>query len=352
MSQNEIRVGITHGDINGVGYEVILKTLSDPRVHEDVTVVLYGSPKVAAYHRKTLNMQAAVNFTQIRTADEAHARRLNVVNCCPNEVKVELGKPTEAGGEAALQSLQAAVKDLKEGKIDVLVTAPIDKHTIHSETFKFPGHTEYLAQEFGASEVLMFLVSDVMRIGVVTGHIPISKVASAITEAIVLKKLQIMNQSLIKDFGIRKPRIAVLGLNPHSGDNGVIGSEDQTIITPAIEKARKEGIMAFGPFPSDGFFGAGEFTKFDAVLAMYHDQGLIPFKTLAFEHGVNFTAGMSAVRTSPDHGTAYDIAGKDMASEASFREAFFLAIDVFKKRLEYAGLTANKLKTQQLAEER
>lgn len=352
MSQNEIRIGITHGDINGIGYEVIMKTLAESRVYENVTVILYGSPKVAAYHRKTINAQINVNFNQIRTADEANARRLNIINCCPNEVKVELGKSTPAGGEAALQSLQAAVKDLKDGKIDALVTAPIDKYNIHSDQFKFAGHTEYLAQEFDNAEVLMFLVSEIMRVGVVTGHIPLSKVAATLTESLIVKKLEIMNKSLIQDFGIRKPRIAVLGLNPHAGDNGVIGSEESTIITPAIEKARKSGIMAFGPFPSDGLFGSGDFKKYDAVLAMYHDQGLIPFKSFAFEHGVNFTAGLPAVRTSPDHGTAYDIAGKDQASEASFREAFFMAIDVLLKREEYLDLTSNKLKTHQLAEEK
>lgn len=347
MSDN-IRVGISHGDVNGVSYEVIMKTLADNRILKGKTVIVYGSAKSAAFHRKALNLPN-FNFNQIKTADEALPRKANIINCVDNNLRVDVGKSTEAAGKASFEALQAAVQDLKDKKIDVLVTAPINKKNIFSKDFSFPGHTEYLAKEFGANDVVMLLVSESMRIGVVTGHVPLAKVPELITEELILKKLQILNKSLIEDFNIRKPRIAVLGLNPHAGDEGVLGDEEQKIIIPAIDKAKeKHNIYAFGPYSADGFFGAGDYTKFDAVLAMYHDQGLAPFKALSFDDGVNVTVGMPVIRTSPGHGTAYGIAGQDKASESSFRNAFYLAIELFEKRQQYADLVKNKLKPQKI----
>lgn len=347
MEKRDIVVGITNGDINGIGYEVIIKCLMDPRITEMCTPVVYGSPKVAAYHRKTLNVEN-FSFHNIRHGGEAHQRKANMVNCLDDEVRVELGKPTVQSGEAALASLEAAVKDIKEGRIDVLVTAPIDKHNIQSDSFRFPGHTEYLRSVFGAEEVLMLMISENMKIGTVTGHIPLSEVPSSLTAGLILSRLRILNNSLRNDFSIRKPRIAVLGLNPHAGDNGLLGSEEKEKIGPAISKASEEGILAFGPFPSDGFFGTGEFRKYDAILAMYHDQGLIPFKALAFESGVNFTAGLPVVRTSPAHGTAFQIAGLGQASESSFRQAVYSACDIFRHRQMNRELAANPLQRQHI----
>jgi len=271
-----------------------------------------------------------------------------MINCLDDNIRVELGKSTPQGGEAALSSIERAVEDLKSGKIDVLITAPIDKHNIQSETFNFKGHTEYLKSKAGAEDVLMFMIGESMRIGIATGHVPLSKVPELITVETLLKKIRLMNQSLILDFGIRKPRIAVLGLNPHAGDNSLLGSEEVEIISPAIEEAKREGILTFGPFPADGFFGAGSFTKFDGILAMYHDQGLTPFKALTFDAGVNFTAGLPFIRTSPDHGTAFAIAGKGEASENSFRQAIYLACDIFRNRQNYTELTRNPLKHQDI----
>jgi 4-hydroxythreonine-4-phosphate dehydrogenase len=342
MKEHRARIGITQGDINGISYEVILKTLADPRVYENCTPILYGSPKVVAYHRKALNL-GNFNFTTIRIADEAVPKRASIINVLDDNVRVELGKSTPQAGEASLLSLQAAVKDLKEGKIDALVTGPINKHNIQSDKFTFPGHTEYLKAEFGG-EALMILCSDVVRVAVVTGHVPLAKVPSLITLENITKKLRILNQSMIVDFGIRKPRIAVLSLNPHAGDEGVIGREEIDIIIPAIEKAKTQGVMAFGPYPADGFFGSNSFKKFDAVLAMYHDQGLAPFKAMVFEDGVNYTAGLPIVRTSPAHGTAYDLVGKDEASESSFRQALYMAYDIVKNRAEHKLFTANPMK--------
>lgn len=344
MSNEKIRVGITQGDINGIGYEVIIKTLMDPRMDEMCTSIVYGSPKVAAYHRKALNIEN-FSFNQIKDASEANPKRPNIVNCMDENVRVELGKSTEYGGQGALLALQAAISDLKANKIDVLVTAPINKANIQSQSFNFPGHTEFLANEFGVKNVLMLMVSDTMRIGVVTGHIPISEVSKSITTEAILTKLRLLNDTLVKDFAIRRPRIAVLGLNPHAGDSGVIGTEETTIIMPALKQANDEGIVAMGPYPADGFFGSDRFTRFDAILAMYHDQGLSPFKVINFDTGVNYTAGLPIVRTSPDHGTAYDLAGHNLANPNSFRQAVYLAIDIFRNRQLHKELTANPLKS-------
>jgi len=347
MEKKSILAGISQGDINGIGYEVIIKALSDPLMTEICTPVVYGSPKVAAYHRKALNI-SNFSFNNVRSPEEAHARKSNMINCLDDNIRVELGKSTTHGGEAALVSLERAVADLRNGKIDVLITAPIDKHNIHSEKFQFKGHTEYLKSKAGKEDVLMFMIGESMRIGFVTGHIPLGKVSESISIDLILRKLRIMNTSLIVDFAIRKPRIAVLGLNPHAGDNSLLGTEEAEIITPAIQQAQKEGILLFGPFPSDGFFGAGMFKKFDGILSMYHDQGLSPFKALSFDTGVNFTAGLPFVRTSPVHGTAFAIAGKGEASENSFRQSVYLACDIFRNRQQYAEIAKNPLKHQDI----
>jgi 4-hydroxythreonine-4-phosphate dehydrogenase len=347
MEKKTILAGISHGDINGIGYEVIIKALSDLMINDICTPIVYGSPKVAAYHRKALNINN-FSFNNIRSPEEAHPKKANMINCLDDNIRVELGKSTPQGGEAALASIERAVDDLKSGKIDVLITAPIDKNNIQSESFNFKGHTEYLKSKAGADEVLMFMIGESMKIGIATGHVPLSKVSEQITVDTLLQKIRLMNQSLILDFGIRRPRVAVLGLNPHAGDNSLLGSEEAEIITPAIEKAKKEGILTFGPFPADGFFGAGSFTKFDGILAMYHDQGLAPFKALTFDAGVNFTAGLPFIRTSPDHGTAFAIAGKGEASENSFRQAIYLACDIFRNRQTYAEISRNPLKHQDI----
>lgn len=347
MEKNSIKVGISNGDINGIGYEIIIKGLSDQHLIETCTPVVYGSPKVAAYHRKALNIDN-FSFNNIRSAEEAHPRKPNIINCLDDEVRVELGKSTKQGGEAALRSLETAVADLKEGRIDVLVTAPIDKHNIQSDNFRFPGHTDYLKSVFGCDDVLMLMVSDNMRIGTVTDHVPLAEVPAAVTIESILSKLRILNRSLLVDFVIRKPRIAVLGLNPHAGDNCLIGREEESVIAPAISKAVEEGILAFGPYPADGFFGSDEFSKFDGILAMYHDQGLIPFKAFAFESGVNYTAGLPVVRTSPAHGTAFQIAGQGKADESSFRNSIYRACEIFRNRKQYSELSANPLQHQQI----
>jgi len=347
MEKKTIIAGISHGDINGIGYEVIIKALSDPIINDFCTPVVYGSPKVAAYHRKALNI-SNFSFNNIRSVEEAHPRKANMINCLDDNTRVELGKSTSHGGEAALISLECAVTDLLNGKIDVLVTAPIDKHNVQSENFNFSGHTEYLKSKAGSADVLMFMIGETLRIGIATGHVPLSEVPGLITVDLLMRKLRLMEQSLIKDFGIRKPRIAVLGLNPHAGDNSLLGKEEEEIVNPAIQQAKKEGILAFGPFPCDGFFGAGSFAKFDGILAMYHDQGLTPFKVLSFDTGVNFTAGLPFVRTSPAHGTAFQIAGKGEASENSFRQAIYLACEIIKNRQLYAEIAKNPLKHQDI----
>ena len=346
MKKN-ILVGISHGDINGIGYEVIIKTLSDPMINDICTPIVYGSPKVAAYHRKALNI-ANFSFNNIRYPAEAHPRKANMISCLDDNTRVELGKSTQHGGEAAIISLEKAVDDLKNGKIDALVTAPIDKHNVQSEKFRFSGHTEYLTHRAGVNEALMFMIGESMRIGFVTGHIPLKKVPEKLSINLIMNKLRLMNNSLITDFAIRKPKIAVLGLNPHAGDNSLLGNEEADFIIPALKKADDEGILAFGPFPADGFFGAGMFKKYDAILSMYHDQGLTPFKALSFDTGVNYSAGLPFIRTSPVHGTAFNITGKGEASENSFRQAIYLACDIFKNRQLHAEITKNPLKRQEI----
>jgi 4-hydroxythreonine-4-phosphate dehydrogenase len=339
----KIKVGITHGDPNGIGYEVILKTFSDPTMLELCTPIIYGSPKVASYHRKTLDLQ--VNFSAISQVAEAHDETINVLHCTADEVKIDLGQPTAEAGEAALAALEKAMKDWREGLIDVLVTAPINKHTIQSEKFHFPGHTEYIQKSVGkdGQQALMILMNEKIRVALATTHLPLRDVASAITEDTIMSKLQILHHSLRRDFSIDNPRIAVLALNPHAGDNGLLGSEEQDILKPAIDSAVEKGMHVYGPFPADGFFGARTYEYYDAVLAMYHDQGLAPFKLLAMEDGVNYTAGLDIVRTSPDHGTAYDIAGKSVADEASFRHAIYSAIDIFRARKAWDEAHQNPL---------
>ena len=337
-----IVVGITQGDVNGIGYEVILKTFEDPSMFEFCTPVVYGSPKVMTYHRKAID--SPTNFNVVDSARDAQADRLNVVNCNKEDVKVEFGMPTDESGQAAYEALERAVNEYREGKIDVLVTAPINKKTIHSDSFNFPGHTEYIEAKLGeGNKALMILMNSSMRVALATVHEPIAKVSSLLSKDLVKDKLRILNKSLRQDFGIEIPRIAVLALNPHASDDGLIGKEENEIIKPAIDEAAADKIQCFGPFSADGFFGSGEYRKFDAVLAMYHDQGLIPLKALDMDCGVNYTAGLPVVRTSPDHGTAYDIAGKGVASEASMREAIFAAIDIYRSRQMEKEIHANPL---------
>src|SRR5690606_2289781 len=329
--RDKLKIGISIGDVNGIGLEVIIKTLMDNRVLEYFTPVVYGNTKVASFHRKALGIND-FSFHVVNSPEQAHGKRPNMINCWQEDVKISLGEENEVGGKYAFLSLKAAVDDLVAGKIDALVTAPINKHNIQRSEFEFPGHTEYLQSRTGSDDVLMFMISDDLRIGVVTGHIPVKDIPVNVTAEGIVAKLKLMHASLKQDFWIQKPRIAVLGLNPHAGDNGLIGQEDAQIIMPAIEQAKAAGVFCFGPYPADGFFAADSYTRFDAVLAMYHDQGLIPFKHIASRSGVNFTAGLPVVRTSPDHGTGYDIAGKNVASEASFREAVFSAIHIVKRR--------------------
>ncbi|GAB6010940.1 4-hydroxythreonine-4-phosphate dehydrogenase PdxA [Viscerimonas tarda] len=340
-----VKVGITHGDINGIGYEVILKTFADIRMAEICTPVIYGSTKVAAYHRKALDLQP-VMFNQIANAGDAEANKVNVVNCTQEEIKVELGKSTKAAGDAAFVSLEKATKDLADGLIDVIVTAPINKDNIQQDDFHFPGHTEYFENKFSANgeKSLMILAKEDLRVALVTGHIPLSDVTKSATKEKIQSALAIFNNSLRRDFNIGKPRIAVLSLNPHAGENGLLGSEEQEIIQPALQEMSDKGILCLGPFAADGFFGSGQFKRYDGILAMYHDQGLAPFKTLAMEEGVNYTAGLPVIRTSPAHGTAYGIAGKNEASEESFRQAIYMAIDIFRNRKTFDKSHSNPLK--------
>ena len=346
MKQNKLRVAITHGDINGVGYEVIIKALSDQRMTEICTPVVYGAAKVSGYYKKVLDVPN-LQFNIVVSADSILPDRVNFVNCFDDELKVEIGKPSQVAGEASLKALEIAVKDLKEGKVDVLVTAPINKNTIQSDKFNFTGHTEYLQDRLGGEdEPLMILMNENLKVALVTTHEPIKELSEKITKELIIKKLNIFNNSLKKDFRLERPRIAVLSLNPHAGDGGLIGTEEKETIIPAIEEAYSSGLVCFGPYPADGFFGAGLYKNFDGVLAMYHDQGLAPFKALSMDDGVNYTAGLEYVRTSPDHGTAYDIAGKSKASANSMRQAIYTAIDVYNNREMYAEMTANPLRKQ------
>lgn len=349
MSDNRLVVGISQGDINGIGLEVILKTLMEPGITEVCTPVLFSSQKTVSYYRKVLGLEE-FSFNPMRDFTQLNHKKVNVFVCYEEEVNIEMGKATDAGGKYAYQSLSEATKALVENQIDVLVTGPINKSNIRSEQFDFVGHTEYLGATLGG-DPLMLLCAENLRVAVVTGHIPVKDIASRLTVEGISKKIMQLNESLVKDFGIRKPKIAVLGLNPHAGDNGAIGQEDKEIILPAIEKAKTNGLV-YGPYSADGFFGSGTYRQFDAVLAMYHDQGLIPFKTLSFNEGVNFTAGLSAVRTSPDHGTGYEIAGKNIANEQSFKKAIYTAIDIFKNRKLYAEISENPLQVGYLKKER
>ncbi|KAA3438624.1 4-hydroxythreonine-4-phosphate dehydrogenase PdxA [Rufibacter hautae] len=325
------RIGITIGDISGIGPEVVLKTLSDNRVLHYCTPIIYGSASAVNKYRKLLGLEN-FNFQTIQSFDQLHPKKTSVLNCVEEEIEFTPGTPTPATGALARAALLRAAQDLKDGHIQAVVTAPIDKDNTQGEGFQFPGHTEFFTTYFNAPESLMFLVADGFRVATVTGHLPLKEVANQITPELLIRKLTILDNSLRRDFGIQKPRIAVLGLNPHAGENGLLGTEETEIVIPVIEQLKNKGNLVFGPFPADGFFGTRSYQKFDATLALYHDQGLIPFKTLAFERGVNFTAGLPIVRTSPDHGTAYDIAGQNRADETSFREALFAAVDILRAR--------------------
>ncbi|MBT1699369.1 4-hydroxythreonine-4-phosphate dehydrogenase PdxA [Fulvivirgaceae bacterium PWU4] len=333
MTPSKPRIGITVGDLNGIGPEVVIKALADNRLLNMVTPVLYGSSRVVSFYKKLLNIEE-LNYAQVKSKGQFAHKAVNVVNCWEDNFEITPGKPSRESGKAAFTALKWACEELKEGLLDALVTSPIDKNTIHSSEFPFKGHTEFLTQFFGAGESLMFMVSDAIKVGLVTEHVPLAEVSKLITKERLLAKLSVMEASLKKDFGINKPRIAVLGLNPHAGDGGLIGQEDDQVIKPVVNDLRNKGKLVFGPFPSDGFFGMAQYTRYDGVMAMYHDQGLIPFKSIAFENGINFTAGLSVVRTSPDHGTAYSIAGKNQANEGSIREAIYRAGDIFRHRTE------------------
>jgi len=341
-SPSKVKIGITHGDFNGIGYEIILKAFSDTRMFENYIPVIYGVSKIASYHNKTIGAKN-LSLNIIRNAGQAAYKKMNIVNVYQEEVKIELGKSSEKAGELAYLALEEAVRDLRSKKIDVLVTAPINKHNIHSDQFNFHGHTEYLANAFGSDNYLMLMVSDMMRLGVVTGHIPLKDVPGTISKELILSKLGVMQDSLVRDFGIIKPKIALLGLNPHAGDMGLLGKEENEVIKPAVEEAVKNDMLVYGPYPADGFFATGMYNKFDGVMAMYHDQGLVPFKALAFDQGVNYTAGLPIIRTSPAHGTAYEIAGKNQASSESLREAVYLAADIYNNREEHEELTEKPL---------
>ncbi|MDN5215451.1 4-hydroxythreonine-4-phosphate dehydrogenase PdxA [Fulvivirgaceae bacterium BMA12] len=328
-------IGITVGDLNGIGTEIIIKALSDNRLLKMFTPVVYGSTKVLSYYRKTLGLEP-FNHHPVNNNFDLHTKKINVKNCWQDTVELNPGQVTSAGGKYAFIALEAATNDLREGKINALVTAPINKKNIQSDDFKFVGHTEYLTHKFNNQnqDSLMLLVSEQLRIGVVTSHIPLVEVKKRLTQEAIVSKINLLYKSLKNDFGIIKPKIAVLGLNPHAGEDGLLGNEETEIIIPAINECKKKGNLILGPFPADGFFGKMEHKKFDGVMAMYHDQGLIPFKTLAFDEGVNYTAGLPVVRTSPDHGTAYNLAGKNKANEESMLQAIFLAMDITKKRME------------------
>ena len=324
-------IGITTGDFNGIGPEIILKTLSDARVLKICTPVIYGSYKIFAKYKKLIPTEEVI-FNSVKAADLVNLKKANIITCWEDDFEINPGKVDTQAGKCAFMSLSKGTEDVIAGRIDALVTAPINKHNIQSEEFKFPGHTEYLTEKAGAKDSLMLMVSEGLRVGVVTGHIPLEKVKEYITKDRLAAKINLLHKSLKNDFGISKPKIAVLGLNPHAGEQGMLGREEQEIISPLLEELKEKGILVFGPYPADGFFGKQHFRKFDGVLALYHDQGLAPFKALAFDTGVNYTAGLPIIRTSPDHGTAYDIAGKNIANDESFREALYLASDIAKAR--------------------
>jgi 4-hydroxythreonine-4-phosphate dehydrogenase len=339
-----IIVGISIGDLNGIGCEVILKTFEDTRMLELCTPIIFANVKSISFMKRELNLTAAIHG--IDSLNQLVIGKINVLNVWREGFDINFGKNDEIAGNHAIKSFVAATAALKEGQVDLLVTAPINKYNIQSESFTFPGHTDYLDKELNGT-ALMFMVHDDLRVGLLTDHVPVNEVAKHLTEKLLTDKLETIIQTLKQDFEIEKPKVAVLGLNPHSGDNGVIGNEEENIIKPTLKKLFEAGKMVFGPFPADGFFGSAQYEKYDAVLAMYHDQGLIPFKTLSFGNGVNYTAGLDKIRTSPDHGTAYEIAGKGIANHESFKEAVYLAIDIFHRRNDYQKLTNNQLKTKQ-----
>ena len=339
--EEKLKIGISIGDLNGIGGEIILKTFEDNRMLEFCTPVIFGSVKVLSFLKK--HFESQINFHGVNQAKEALSGKVNVVNVWRDNVDIEFGKESLKAGEYSIKSLEAATNALKDGSVDVLVTAPINKHNIQSDKFNFPGHTDYLAKQL-EGDSLMFMVTDTLKVGLLTDHVPLKDIASHITPELIIKKINIIHNTLKQDFGIRKPKIAVLGINPHTGDSGVIGNEDDEILRPTLTKIKEQGKLIFGPYAADSFFGSDNFKNFDAIVATYHDQGLIPFKTLSFGQGVNFTAGLSKVRTSPDHGTAYEIAGKGIADSGSFKEAVFTAINIFNKRKEYLDLSKNPLK--------
>jgi len=341
----KIKLGISIGDLNGIGCEVVLRTFEDSRMLDFCTPIIFASNKAISQQKSDLGVN--INFNGIHDATKAIDGKINVVNVWKENAPIKYGEATDESGKYALKSLRAAVDALKNGGIDVLVTAPINKNNIQSEEFKFPGHTDFLAQELNG-ESLMFMVSDGLRVGLLTDHVAVKDVASSITPKLIRSKITTIENSLKMDFGIRRPKIALLGINPHSGDSGVIGKEDDEVLKPVIKEMSDKGHLVFGPYSADSFFGSDNYRNFDAILAAYHDQGLIPFKTLSFGKGVNFTAGLDKVRTSPDHGTAYEIAGKGKADHSSFKEAVFASLHIFKNRQEYNGLTANPLKKQKM----
>ncbi|MEI6507775.1 MAG: 4-hydroxythreonine-4-phosphate dehydrogenase PdxA [Bacteroidota bacterium] len=344
-------IGITLGDVNGISVEVIIKTLLDNRVADYCTPIVYGNPKIISYWKKLMG-QNDYNMHIIKNIDQHHVKKANILVCWDDEVEIRPGESTELAGKYAFRSLEMATKDAKEGKIQAIVTGPLNKHNVNNQLLPFKGHTEYLAQQAGTNDYLMMMVSGELKVGLVTGHLPLKDVSARLSSELILKKLRLLNKSLKEDFSIQKPKIAVLGLNPHAGEEGLLGNEEKDIIIPAVTEAQKDGMVVYGPFSADGFFGIRQHEKYDAVLAMYHDQGLIPFKYLAFENGVNYTAGLPFVRTSPDHGTAYNIAGKNVAKEDSFRSALYAAIDIVRTRNTNFKLNENPLPFSPFKKER
>lgn len=339
--EHKIRVGISIGDLNGIGPEIVIKALEDKRMMDFFTPVIFASIKTMSFFKN--HQQSDINFHGVDHFNQIIDSRVNVFNVWKEQVEINFGEESKTVGQYAIKSLQKAVEALKGDEIDVLVTAPINKHNIQSDTFKFPGHTDYIAKELNGKS-LMFMVTDNLKVGLLTDHVPVKEVSTNITEALIQEKINLIYQSLIKDFNINRPKIAVLGINPHAGDNGVIGNEDDEVLRPTIQKNQNNGMLVYGPYAADSFFGSNNYKNFDAVVATYHDQGLIPFKTISFGEGVNYTAGLNKIRTSPDHGTAYEIAGKNKADESSFKQAIFTALKIFNNRILFEKLSKNPLK--------